>query len=398
MKKLNKYILESYENDYLKLSAEDKAKLIEMDREYGELFFMKRNDFNEKDILNLDEEKEKFFTHRKNGIKYCPIIKLGKCEYDTDGIIPRLKDLKTRFKNFKECYLSKFYIECIDDLISWCQWFIDKKNDPELSWYGPKPSEAMYNLAIKTLKENKYQKPSSNERNINAKTAQKMIQKALDDLGYDFEAKIYDNMVPRMNVIPEKILRINKNAKFSDIDIEGLIEHEVKGHVGRRYYGYQTGLYLFVHGLTDRNYTDEGLAIWNSLNNVKKPKPNILFNIAFKCALCYHSGNMNFADLFDWAVDLLKDQDIDEETIFLTILRNKRELFDTKLLGGQTHDAHYFIGYNFVNNLTDKDRDNLLKYNVGINAFNEIDTIKKFLSINKFEPIKEINISIKKLS
>jgi hypothetical protein len=29
MKKLNKYILESYENDYLKLSAEDKAKLID---------------------------------------------------------------------------------------------------------------------------------------------------------------------------------------------------------------------------------------------------------------------------------------------------------------------------------------------------------------------------------
>ena len=47
MKNFKNYILESYENSYLKLSAANKEKLIELDREYGELFFMKRNDFNE---------------------------------------------------------------------------------------------------------------------------------------------------------------------------------------------------------------------------------------------------------------------------------------------------------------------------------------------------------------
>ena len=72
-------------------------------------------------------------------------------------------------------------------------------------------------------------------------------------------------MLPRLNVKMGKV-NINSKAKFSEEDIDGLIAHEIKGHVGRRFYGKETGLWLFAYGLDGSSTYDEGLAVWNSIN------------------------------------------------------------------------------------------------------------------------------------
>ena len=147
-----------------------------------------------------------------------------------------------------------------------------------------KPSLEMYDLAFKTLKEHPYKKIDKDSRNLDAEYAKKEIEDYLDELGWEWDVQIKNNLQPRMAVGPEK-MSINKNGTFSDIDLQGLKAHEIKGHVGRRYYALKTGLYLFVEGLLWRNTLDEGLAVWNSLNLVDTQKPKILLNGASEITL-----------------------------------------------------------------------------------------------------------------
>ena len=94
----------------MKLNKEQKEKLLALDKEYGELVMMYRNDLNTKDIDNIEEEFEKFINARKRGLKYFPQIKLTTDNgFLTDGIMQRLKQLLVEFEKFN-CFLSKYYI------------------------------------------------------------------------------------------------------------------------------------------------------------------------------------------------------------------------------------------------------------------------------------------------
>ena len=394
MKSLSNYINESFEI-FLELSERDKTRLIELDREYASLAWMHRNDYNFKDILNKKEERKKFFEAYDNGERYNPVVKLGECHYEDDNILERLETLLGKFKRLSNCFLSKYYIENIKKLIGDVNNRIEKLTTQD-DMNCTMPAKDVYEKAIETIKENHYNTIDAGDRNIDADEAIKKMQDALDELGYDFTAKKYPNMLPRMNVLPERILRVSDKATFNDDDIEGLIAHEIKGHVGRRFYGYKTGLYLFVHGLDGRNTLDEGMAIWNSLNIVDKPKPNILFNIALKFIIYYHAVSNDFYDTFVKVSKILEDtgNEVPRNVLFNTIIRCKRCCIDTQYKGGNISDSDYFLGYNYVNKLDDEDRENLLKYNVGIKQVYEIPTIKKFFEVNSFAPIEEINVYI----
>jgi hypothetical protein len=93
----------------MKLSYKDKQKLLSLDRKYHKSMMRVREDFNEKDVENLDEEKEKFFEARKRGKKYYPILKLSNCRYNND-LLRKLLNLKCEFQKFNSCFLSKYYI------------------------------------------------------------------------------------------------------------------------------------------------------------------------------------------------------------------------------------------------------------------------------------------------
>ena len=87
-----------------------------------------------------------------------------------------------------------------------------------------------------------------------------MFQKYLDKLGYDYTVDIVDGMLPRVNVTPDGIVRVNPEAHFSNEDIEGLYQHELEGHVGRRYYGYMEQRIKAMHELMHLlDYTMPGI-------------------------------------------------------------------------------------------------------------------------------------------
>ena len=372
----------------MKLNKEQKEKLLALDKEYGELVMMYRNDLNTKDIDNIEEEFEKFINARKRGLKYFPQIKLTTDNgFLTDGIMQRLKQLLVEFEKFN-CFLSKYYIELLNDMIHSVEFFCDVKN--KHPWYTAyreqKPSLENLTLAYKMLEENPYEDVDDiKDRNIDGKTAAKIIQDHIDKLGYKWEVKLNDKMVPRMNVDIDRTMNVNPNAKFSNTDIEGLKVHEVEGHIGRRYYGLKTGLNLFLMGLRWRNTLDEGLAIWNSLHKVSKVKPNVKFNISLKTIITYYLGEKDFCELFDMCKKL--SPNLPDKSLFTNLLRFKRELQDCSIIGGNGDDQSYFCGYQLVKKMTDKERDDILKWNIGPDQIQDLPKIKEFFRLNKFEPL-----------
>ena len=371
----------------LKLTPEQKEKLLRLDEEYGELVMMYRKDLNTKDIANLQEECEKFLRARKRGLKYFPYVKLTTDNgFYTDGILPRLKQLLVEFLHF-DCYLSKYYIELIEDMIHTVEFTFDIKG--KYKWYttyrAQTPSLENLQLAYDMLRENPYEVIDDSDRTIGGKEAAKLIQAHIDKLGYKWKVKLNDKMIPRMNVDIDKTMNVNPNAKFSETDIEGLKAHEVEGHIGRRYYGLKTGLNLFLMGLKWRNTLDEGLAIWNSLHKVKKVKPNVKFNIALKTIITYYLDKKDFCELFGMCKELAPN--LPDESLFANLIRFKREIQDCSLIGGNGDDQSYFCGYQIVKKMTDKERDDILKWNIGPDQIKDLPKIKEFFRVNKFKPL-----------
>lgn len=389
MRQLSNCIFESLEYGRLEMDPKKKKRLLELDEEYGKLFMMYRNDWNTKDVKNLDKEFDKFMKARDKGEKYFPKLKLiGENGFRTDGIVERLERLRDEFMNFR-CFLSKYYIELIDDMLLTVKFSFDPKKYYIMytQYRGQRPTYREYHDAMKMLKKNQYEEIDvEKDRKIDAKTAAEEIQKYIDEKHYGWKVELAKDMLPRMGVGIDKILRVNKKAMFSKVDIESLKKHEVDGHVARRYYGYQTGLWLFVIGLKWRNILDEGLAIYNSLYHLDEPKPNVKFHIALKTIIAYHLCEKDFCELFDMCKEL--SPDLPDKSIFSTLCRFKKEIQDCSLLGGNGDDRSYFCGYRMVKAMTDDERDDILKYNVGPDQIKDIPKIKEFIRVNKLKPIK----------
>ena len=187
-----------------------------------------------------------------------------------------------------------------------------------------------------------------------------------------------------MSVRPYQEFRINGKNKFSEVDLQSLEVHEINVHTARKYYALQSGLYLFLHGLKGNNVYDEGLAIYNSLHKVKKPKPNILFFICLKIIILYHIQFKSVVEVFKIVKDITG---VEDRMIALAIIRSSR-VYTHTMLGNYSYDEDYLDGYERVKNMTDKERERLLHFPIGPDQLYEIDTLEKFLKINKFKPLK----------
>ena len=379
---LEDYIKES-KSIYL-MDNETKNKLLVIDEKYHKLIEKFRTKYVAQTVQNIREEYDKFMAARKMGQKYYPQLEIKNSEVD-QKIYDGFTKLLDEFKDIEDdCYVAKFYIEKIEAMLN----SLDIRKELEEGTYEPGTNpidKELYNEALKVVKEHPYKAPDFKEDRTNdSDTALEAIEDALDELGYDFDVQIDTGMLPRMNVKMGRV-NINKTSKFSDEDIEGLIAHEIKGHVGRRFYGKKTGLWLFAYGTQSSSTYDEGLAVWNSLNKVKRKKQNVLFNIAMKTCISYLMYEMDFCDMFDW----LKKQapEMTDYTAFKTIVRPRRRNKDCQIKSGEPMTT-YFQGYNMVNAMDNKMRDDILHYNIGPDQKFELENIKEFLKVNKFKPLK----------
>ena len=368
----------------LKMSDADIKKLIKLDKEYEEIRHPRKTAYM-KEITNLEEEKDKFFNELKKGKKYNPIFRHHPQPYDRNKMAEKAKNLIKEFQKF-DCFLSKYYIERLEFLVTYAEL---KKMDMRsikygqgmLDLYGGSVDPRLVSEAKTIISQNPYKKERESQDFLNANELKKIAERELKILGYDkWKVTIEDNILPRMCVKDTYTVNINKNAKFGKNTISGLLAHELAGHVGRRFYGEKTGLNLFRGGLTGKNQFDEGLAIYNSLQ-VKDIKPNVLFNIAFFVLLADKCTEMDFYDLFKYGKNYIKNND---DKLFSKVTRIKRICEDTAMLFGDIEEQEYLSGYLLVNKMSDEQRDEILKFNVGPDNFSDLDRIKAFLNLNSF--------------
>lgn len=83
-------------DSYLRLSEKDKETLLNLDKEYGELYREFWFKWDRTDCVNLEEEFDKFMRARKVGKKYYPQLKLVRDELDESWLI---RARKLRKKN-----------------------------------------------------------------------------------------------------------------------------------------------------------------------------------------------------------------------------------------------------------------------------------------------------------
>lgn len=398
MKSLSKYITESYEEEYLKLSKEDRQRLLDLDLEYGKLMLIARYETVVREISNKDQEWKKFYDlYITKRIKYFPVMEYKPLKWKEYNLAQRAKDMISEFERLN-CYLSKYYIQNLKGIISkidYLKTLDDINYQPDttqrLNQFDPKLVEE----AEMILREQPYRKAKGKkyDRNLTGEDAAKRIKDVLDDFGYDWKVIMKPDMLPRMGVNPEKTFRIKPSAKFSEIDIKSLVAHEIRAHVAKRYHGYETGLFLFVFGLDGKNIFDEGLAIWNTFNTIDETKPNPFFKIAIAYLTCYYCLQMDFCDAFEKLKELTKDSEYSDKAIFSQLMRCKRSVIKTERLGCWSGDMDYFRGFKLVDKMNSEEREIILKYNIGPEQFFEVPTIKKFLSFNRFSPISNAKLA-----
>ena len=378
----DEYIIES--NSLFLLDPETKSKLLVLDEKYHKLIEKFRTKYVAQTVKNIKEEYDKFMAAHNLGQTYYPQLEIENSEVDMK-IYDDMGKLKEEFEKIKDkCYVAKFYIEKLHSM----RLSLEQRKKLEDGSYEPGDNpvdKELYNEALKVIKENPYKKPGfEDDRTNDSNTALEAIEDALDELGYDFDVQIDTGMLPRMNVKMGRV-NINKTSKFSDEDIEGLIAHEIKGHVGRRFYGKETGLWLFAYGTQSSSTYDEGLAVWNSLNKVKHKKDNVMFNIAMKTCVSYLMFEMDFCELFDWVKK--KAPGMTDYTAFKTVMRPRRRNKDCSIKSGEPMTT-YFKGWKMVNDMDNKMRNDILHYNIGPDQLFELNNIKEFLKVNKFKPLK----------
>lgn len=396
MKTLVQYINESFDRFY-KLSEQDKNTLLRLDLEYHllfEKFSLEQVHF--MNVTNSSKEIERIVDKFHKNEDFDLNIKYEKSKFEDkqfcDDLIEKLNNLRHQFYSLN-CYLSKFYIENIEEKIASIDFFRSYIKNPDTrSKFITKPSETVYTEAIKILKENKFQEvkklDKQFQRDFTPEESQKRLQKIIDKHGYGWKVIIDDNMIPRMSVRPYKEFRISRNNQFSEVDLQSLEVHEIEVHTARKYYGLQTGLFLFLYGLNGNNTLDEGIAIYNSLHKTKTPKPNILFYTAIKIVMLYHLDDMTNLEIFKFVKDLTNAPD---NVIALSLIRINRVANDTILFNSSANsdsvDRDYLTGYLMVKEMSDDEREELIKYPIGPAQIYELDNIKKFLKVNKFEPL-----------
>lgn len=381
-------------NNPLRLSEAEKQRLLTLDKQYGDLCNEFWTEWDRTDCKNLDEEFEKFMDAHKNGQKYFPQLELVKDNLTEDWLI-KANTLKTEFLSFN-CFLSKYYIENLDHMYKQVNMTLHKDDPLAVADYNKimciPVSDEDYDYAWKLIKEHPWI-DNREEQPYRGKDVVPMMKSHMEKRGYGFAVELNPYMIARQNVEPHnKTLHIKTHGRFNDLDIESLRIHEIDVHVARRYYGFKTGLNLFVYGLKYGNKLDEGTAINQSLHHNKfGVKKNLEFDIAIKTVLGRHIMEKDFCELYDMLIDKIttdQNKDYIDSVLFKNLCRFKRVLCDCSRPGGDgCGETDYLCGYRVVSKMPASLRKDIIQYSIGEQHIKDLPKIKKFFKLNKFESL-----------
>lgn len=385
----------------MKLSDKDKKHLLELDKKYGELFdeFFKEVTHYQ-NVIDVHSSIVKFRKYYKEGKEYFPDNHYEDSKFKSDEytkkFIKKLNELMDEFVDFPQCYLSQFYITEIRRVRGIAEFYNMYEHDHDIvkDWYFKRPTKEVYEEALKVYKDNPFVDPKELAKKdkdyVKDKPAPDCIpimQKEIDRQGYDWTAKCDPNLIPRMSVKTYNEFVIKKSKMFSTVDLNSLMVHEINTHVRRKHEGRQRGLNLFLYGIGHADDLDEGIAIRVSLA-IDKPKPNILFYIAQKIIINYWIGKKTFNELYDFLKKITPGY-LDDQILYALHRNYRCTFYSTERDLSWSFDTAYFEGYRVVKDLSDKECETLMKYNIGVPALPDLDNIIKFCKENNLKPLKK---------
>lgn len=307
--------------------SEIDQKLIKVDEKLKLLFHLRP--------INLEEQKQEFFKNFKKN----PEFEYTELKFDTYSLRKELEQIITDdsplgilFEKKKREILKKINLL---DFRGYSQEFTESSID----LYGI-PSPELVNEAADLLLKSEGQY-SQQTGNITAEEAKKILDNVFKSYGLNnWEVKIKDSMVSDAIAGKNNRLFLRKGSTFSEGHIENLIIHEIETHILTAENGKSQPYELFNRGLANYLETQEGLAIYNILNQKHEQEKNLYLSLSLVVAIDMAMKH-SFVEIFE----KMLDYKIPPERAFRTAVKVKRGLENTEEAGGFTKDFLYYKGY-----------------------------------------------------
>ncbi len=302
-------------------------KLIKIDEKLKLLFHLRP--------INLNEQKEEFFKNFKKN----PEFEYAELKFDTYNLRKELEQIYTDdsslgllFEKKKQEIYKK--INLLD-----FRGYSDEFTETSIELYG-KPSKELVNEATDLLlkSESEYIPPKGT---INHEEVKKTMDKVFKDYGLlNWEAKIKESMVSDVIAGKNNRLFIRRGATFTESRIKNLIIHEIETHILTAENGKSQPYELFNRGLANYLESQEGLAIYNILDQKKDEAKNLYLSLSLVIAVDM-AINHSFVEIFEKMLGFK----IPPERAWRTAVKVKRGLENTRDPGAFTKDFLYYKGY-----------------------------------------------------
>jgi len=332
--------------------------------------------------INLKEEKIKFFNALADDEIYNPQIKFEKKNFDLKKFneLKKLKiDTNNDLYNFKKLYKNRlktkiYEIECHRN---WGTQISTKY----VKLYRGEPSLFLL-LKAKTYAKH-FKREKIKFKTLDPQTTAKRLKAEVKKLtGENIEVQFKD-ISSKVNISPAaNLIKLNKNERFTSLDIKRLKVHEIGVHYMRYFNGSKFKIRILESGTSNYIETEEGLATYcEELKGVSSKAQ--MFIYAGRVIATYYATRKSFYEVFK----ILKKYEFSDEVAFSITLRSKRNLCDTSKKGGFTKDYVYFSGYHKVKKYV---RNNDIKdLFIGKIKISEVKLLRKFIDKNR-DKIKTI--------
>lgn len=296
--------------------------------------------------LNMEQEKEKFFTELNKKEQYNPIFTYNPknsiyAYYSKNLTLPIFKnEMNELFKEIGTDSLGLIFERKLLDLFDRIELIksIGTENFSQNSegYYGEITREAK-----KYAKELLLKKIIIDEKNICFNEAKEKIENALKErkLKYTVIEKLTPGSKVSVNVRTKKIM-IQKNVALSKSDVDRLIAHEIEGHIYRYENGGLQPYTIFSRGLSRETLkTEEGIAVYvEQQENINVDEQ--LKQYAGRIIAVQTAQRHSFYETFE---EMRKYFSQDES--FNLTLRAKRGTLSQEKGGAFFKDALYLQGY-----------------------------------------------------
>lgn len=320
--------------------------------------------------INANEEKRRFFENSKKR-EYNPTFFYQPLQPDIQPALDQLESIEEKLEYLPANGLVLAYKEVVH-LLKRDLMLFSNRNSPQFNqnltaMYGQPPQE-LYQGALELLNNEEFLTPKNNAENLSQirvpsicedsinifvgpsgektippeKLAQQLSGQ-LNQYSLKWNIEITDQVAAKVSTNSfEKLIKINRNTKFSYHELERLKVHEVGTHILRYENGYLQPLQLFKYGSPNCIDTEEGLAMVVEEETGNLPL-GILREYAGRVFAAYHATKSSF-----WEVFLQLTKWFSQEDAYRITLRAKRGLLKTEEKGGYTKDFSYLQGYQKV--------------------------------------------------